>query len=1035
MSWRKWTFFDWNGALIRHYFSRQDLDALIEFTRFLAITAEQLLLVAGDPPADPEEVKDAFFRTARERFDGVRADRSFLRDAIHENENWDPLSLELPPPFFAHLFLFCCAASFCEEPEDAASVHANLRDNILRVDADVYRRWQFDELPPLWVAFSDWTRRNSDRFKVLVLPKPPEYVDARMTRIGQAVSLAFPRAVDVRLIAECLSEFTVPGFEPSLEVLPTLVRRIHARIKEFGQTFRQRFEELETLLLQRRYSEIGLNPAWEAIREATGRDWSDQPSSGPQLFAARQIPEGFSFLLLSPIPDSDGITDGSMPEGFGKEWIGKSGDFQEPIARLFAMDARLAEDLREENPRMVRLLAQGVLLFRPRSDGWYELTSDRAYEDVGFALVRKGELAKAFVGRFGGICTLSPFLDWDMIECPRVSLVTDDDLASPLASVSCLHMVPQTERKARLVSFGGIRYDDIYLNNGFRMPRFRCLGIDRLNIERPGEMPIFLERAGDVWFVSPKQPRLLGTYVLRGGFGAHPEEKVLGEVKYGPGPDRPEFPIQNTQNMLVEGPRGFRSLRSRPAYIGDAHSLKDLSHLFACNVYLGIDLGIFHLQKPMEMPAWELSWSGSEWRLDTHAPNCMEECPGDCSRNGHCSSTAFAQRLARFRPTGMSESKSLRRRWRDFLLKALPDNECSGRMRHHIRPALERPSGLTTIGTRDSGPPPRLMPAETSFCSQSVMDGTGSSMEDLGRTIAALGHSRISGIGIGDWIEAARHFLGSDANPFEVLRTWEECGLINVFLSARWNTRKLHPECPTIGFFGTLSGTHAVQMGLWTPEQETTVRAVFHGLGWKERTAKSISQGSISPMYRWEGECESIERNITDALKRESVRAASLDLDQLVKEWDRDQYDAPGRLAPQADEIIEQTIPELGTLLLHRRRNAPTFWSVPGGPRLWSISRERALAMLARQSGMEPFRKYGGNAIVTSHHQIRLPLPLARLSAWTGPSLPGNARDPWGCGWVRVYEFPSQTARDMAFTTATDSMETQEYRHLETFHA
>lgn len=1009
MVWKSWRLDDWNDALVRSYFRRTDDEFGIVETRHIVVTAEQFKLVTGDLSADPQEAKNAFFQSLRAAILSS-SQGSLIKDAIDRLEDWNPTSLEVVPPFFAHLLSVCCAAAFCEDPDDATSVHGNLRDHLLHLDPDRYDQGSFVDFPRLFEEFTNWTARNSDRYRILILPSREEFSDGRMTLIGPAVTLTFPRTTDASLLSDCLADLALDGTELSIDQLPRIAHAISNRTGNFSGVFRKQFDQFSALLRARRYEDLGMHPMWNALMESFCREVVAEGLSGPWLFAESQFPEGFEFSLLSPLSAGAPVGAGGLPEGYATEWTAGTGMLPgETLRGLFGGSPQHVERLRKEAPQLWRKIDQGVLLFRSSSQDWLELARDRHYENVRLALLRQGDLAHAFLAAFGGSFLYSPFPGWALYGGTHPRLLSDKELEGVLGPVSCLNPIPLSTRRHHGLS-GGIRYDGEYLGNGFRSPCVRSAILSGLDLECDGSEPIPFCNEGDRWSL-PIGLRLQGEFRIEGQSIGREERLHLGTVRFGLGPDRPAFGEPVAQNHLAEGIQGFRGMSGRPPYLGPPEEIRDLSHLFIRDIRIGKQIGEFSPGPESHAIGWSLIWDGTGWRFDFIRSGDERRCSDpQCA----CPSELVGLRVGDLRPERMGESYLHRTRWRDFLLKATPANPCAGKVRGMVRGDIQRPKNLPHSSGTNFTTLPRLRPERSTFAIPISPGEVGmSGATELGRTLTALAQGRSTGIDLTDWTSAVRHHMGATVDPFGILRAWEECGRLTVAVQARYNRRRIFPEAPVLAVFRTLEGLQAVEVGLWSPEQKAYLADIFRANSWRSRISSPIG-AAAEPLYHWlmGNEDEKVPAVVREACQRESIRLASFDPEALLRDWDVRQYDAAGRPIPDAEAVERNQVAGLGEIQRHLRRNAPTSWSVPGMLERWSYSRPLALAMLADSKGLAPFLPSGDHAIVTAHRQIHLPLPYGRLSAWTGPSLPGpegGAGETNG-GWA--YEFPSPGVRD-----------------------
>lgn len=1013
MTLESWDLKDWNAALVRHFFLKEEEEPDLVEIHNLLVTEEQFKVICD--ALDPEEARKHFFLSLRAALRTGREPSPLVEDAVRLCENWNPLSLTEVPPFFAHIFAVCCAAALCEDPNDPVGVHINLRESVLEMDEETYAQPSFREFPQLIEAFAKWTRDNSDRYRILILPTREEIDDQRMSLIGQAVTLTFPRATDIARVTECLSDFIERGAEPTMQELPRMVESIRERSTGFGRVFRQKLDQFSALLRDRSYEEIARHPLWEAIRTSLLYERDADRLREPWLFAEPEFPDGYAFSILAPGQISMTDTSTFYPAGYETEWLPAAPGDRRSAERLLCGDSDMERRALHEAPRLIRRIRQGVLLFKPTMHAWMEVSRDRAYEDVQFALVRQGPLAAAYIEKFGGQSLHCSAPGWTLVAGSRPRLLLAQDPEGPLSGVSCLSPVPTTAGRRFSLS-GGIKYGGEILGNGFRNPIVRVAQMANLRLLENDADPIPLQKEGDHWRL-PRGLHLEGTFHLAGDPAGADLSTELTVVRFGPGPDRPLYPPPVAQNYLVEALGGFRSMADRPAYLPPSTEIADLSHLFRRSVRIGKNLGEFPPVSDSWDVGWALNWNGEGWKFDFIASGDTARCSGaECS----CEEGTLARRITDLRPEGMAGSKPQRTRWREFLLKAKPLTPCAGRIRSALRPYMERPSNMPTLEGRSFCILPNLQSGRSTI-QGAFSDSNHQNLLGIRRTVAALAHDRTSGLEYVDWIDAVRHFIGEAVSPFEMLRTWEESGRLSVFPQARWNRSKIFPEAPGLGLFTTLEGLHAIATGLWSPEQEMALETAFRGAGWSSRHAESIG-GMAEPLLRWfgGGETSGVPLFLRDASSRESLQLKALNVNALLQEWGSNQYDAPGRPLPPFDEAESTDVPLLGVVNRHRRRNAPTFWSVPEHTGLWSYSRAFALALLAKAKSMEPFQAMGGQAIKTAHRQIHLPLPLARLAAWTGATIPGpiGLMHDRSSGWV--YEFSSEAVRDEVLSTMVE---------------
>jgi hypothetical protein len=491
VSWRSWTYGEWNTRLIAHHFLEKGT-LLNEVVERIPASPEELVAIARDPGANAGEVAKAFSDQIVLQL--PRNGRSFC-GFCHDYGSWTR-DVEGAPHFFGMLWFTCLVAYGYRSDEGDFYRRAwgilGKKDN--------FRRHGLKSgccLPELWEDFRRWTcTRHAAGAPIRELVLPPE-VGVR-TAIGLSWFLAFPHKLDRNLLARCLWDAGLVGFEPPIQ---PVLRSLESRREGFSEGFREDLDDFISRFIQGGNEPLG-SAFWRAVRQEAldpslgqnGRRAGRGPRTGLVIFGSD---EGLRPLVCCAGPFGEPAAFARIPleeifSGFSHYLVGPGGSLEAPVEEAFSKGELLGLAHR-------KLVEQGLLILREHSTGTYALVSGSEAYGSSLALARS-DVADAFIGVFGGRKIASLVPGWfEVLDC-KVRPI--DSLPEGLHGALQLLQTMQTPV---LAPVGGIRVPGGFFFFANFLPSLRASGAARVGVlDREGnEVPC--ERLDDegAWAIPP----------------------------------------------------------------------------------------------------------------------------------------------------------------------------------------------------------------------------------------------------------------------------------------------------------------------------------------------------------------------------------------------------------------------------------------------------------------------------------------------------------------------------------------------------
>lgn len=1013
MGWKLWNYADWNVALLRHAFGATSKWQREPVERIQA-TPEELLALVSDPETIADAVVAAFVSCARSNV--PRRGKTFGR-FCYEYNGWSPASRE-PPHFFGMLWLTCLAAY--GYPSARLPFHERMWKLLDKTDN---LQWELGEgnpicLPPLWYDLQTWlagAHGRGDPYRTLLLPTEV----GKRTGIGQSWFLTFPHADDRSKLAQALWGEGLVGFEPPVH---KVLRLLSARTRDFSKAFNEDLKDFEDAFYQG--SVTAKNSAfWRAVRQEALSPCIEphEAHRNKQLAPVRVVvsdtQDGFQPLVcgVDGWKPPSGYTVRTLPEPVGDLAVYLRG--QDGALDLPAEDAFLYGNLLSLSHR--KLVDQGVLLLREQSSALYAVVSGSEAHGVNVALVRN-DLVEAFRGAFGGR-PVDVLLDgWTAVsEC---SVRAEESLPHGLERV--LQLLPTMF--PRVISASeGIRIDGGFLRALHFLPHLHADGAasvvidDGTGRETPCAKVIHEGRAE--WELPaaaiPRDGKVLAraawsgtasdTLELAETWLAFREESNAVEFKPPPpgGYDveackQPEMPIHGGSPVGL----GITT--------GDARMSADLFHLETQVRYLGPGIGQMS-KEPLPTFDWLAlgAFKNPEALVfigDPESPRMPAQASADSARARRHWRGAFSNAKAVLvrNPAGQFDS-----------IGAFPQVEKAlGAYRRHHRVGAGAATCDTTELSAVEERPDGLVAAD------SATDEAVSALAALSARRAGLGYKEVAAI-LGGLLPKREKGHEDFLAVQQLVRAWAECGQIDVLREVSGGHLLIAARRPRLVLVRRGPSVEGRVIGLLNPMVRRRIESCVDrfGVSLSELEGPNRWQPSIVRLRGSEAELAAVAKeaeldpsewlhwpSLSGVPEHFDVTTAYRHLkpDLATKAfrthfaWDWDNFvfsrasvGTPGR----ADVVIHRR--------LHPDGSAVHVVLYKGDPVASSYTRNWALLFAYDMAGERPFTRSEGALVCQGASPVHLPLPIARLCAFTGAGLPGPRfeREP---GKVTSYEYP-----------------------------
>jgi hypothetical protein len=942
--WKQWNLKMWNERLLFQFFRSNEERPLPIVV--LLVTTDELARAAGDPNANPEEVRDAFICSVRA---GLARSRSLLEDAS-DYLGWPgPPDPELSPRFVAHLIFTCVAASeSSDELADEGSFISRLRD----LTNDQLPEHSLPMLARLWEHLVVWLAANEGKYRQLTLPDP-----GRFTRIGYTVKLAFPDRRDQKLLSELLDSAGLSGQEPPVGRVVSLVASERGGFREsFLRAFNE-FRRLFETSVGRAVPGLLNHRFWAAVREAALRGRGQPRFSDATVRISFLAAEEEDRLALFAVADQRNdeadveFLELPFPSGPWRFALSPKGA-QTLDAQQLQEVAQAILDGSLRLPRLASYVAQGLLPFFVGTHGLLELADREQLGDVSVALVREGMHLDLFhvLGRGSATTRPSAYAKWVQVHDLDLRALPFAKLDGTLLSRTWILHESVRPTSIRLV--GGVPADDGWLAVHEVLPQVTVPDASTV-VLKYADKELTLTRLNDGSWAFPSED-LIGEFLivasLDGGedrrkirFNAAPASEVFK------GPSDPDA-------WIVEEVSGTGTLSS---FGGMATDMRDNDCARLCEriAYLSPDVGVF--TGTDDQSAW-----------------CI---------------THFAGRLTGLRgalrgesamPSAQVENATARRRWRKMLFDSVPSWSDPGfeKARGHLRASLSTHEQLPKIELKQ--PVPNLMPIRLSSPRTTV--------DRLVRIVSGLAATR-SGIDWRDWAVLAQRILDIDVPLLaQVTRAWMEAGLIDIGSSARWWHRSVFARTPHLLAFkiaeqagATLSGLAlsttvaevqriALQIGMLVEERFSVSSLVPNTISLRAPNAQSLQDlGAACGLKLFWIDLSCLEHGLSSRHNGTSVPPEHYEEVRRWPYWSLKKGD-------HSEVTVEHRM----------RRDRPDYWIVSREEfRLWfydlNVTRCWGAALLR-----EPLVMEAGEWFLEANHAY-VPLPIARVVNLLGLGLAG----------------------------------------------
>ena len=980
--WRNAGYREWNALLFEHFLGgprERTVDRI-------GASAEELRAAANDPTTDAQEILEAFL-------DAVRAElpkgRGFCTYCLRSAKASAP---EEPPRFFAMLWFTCLLAS--GYPESGGSFQKRFGRVIGTEDQCRYGKDQGGCLDELWERLVAWL--DAREGPKLVLPPPDHHKNV----IGRSYYLAFPTRRDRSVLEDVLGGAQLVGFEPPILPMIEALERARGR---FSSDFRATLDNFLDQFLR-----AGRDPKesafWRAIRSQSASGLLDSASDGvqtaPLTFVASWDDDETLLVRLgsrsatSPTPGTQVRPLFQPVDGAEHYLTDESGSAGRIVERVLCGEFELPRGL-------ASLVRQGVLVLVEESAGDFRLAVGEDVDGAELALVRS-DLVGDFLEIFGGEAEESRFRGWSEVQGCRVR-----QLAHLPDGLVATTQLLQTTRAPIPRIVGGVRFGGgNYLWNPFFHPRIRSasassvacrIGGTSIPCERstePGEwrMPALAESVElpvtvdvratfDTEFGGRAFQRVRETSLRLVARGQGCSYKPVGSGRYWREGCRPE---QSTQegNSYVDSDL-TTGLESESA---------DLLDLEPSARYLGRGLGEMGSEPDADFP-WlvvgpkrtptELVYLGD---LDSAvAPD-----GGEALDRGDRRVWSQAFRSAR-RIVARSGS---------VYVTLAEDDRLRDILSLYRRRAARR---LAVQGHRVCASSIRL-PLEEGL-GHGSLEPTAATHQAV-EALAALGQAR-AGIPLKEALEVMSVLTGRQDYLLwqHLLRGWSEAGVLDLLRRQDRSETLVVPRSPRFVMVRRGLSVEARLIGLAPDDLIAAVRGEWRGpVDWLAATTifqprvlrvrgsdpdevarLSSHIGLLAPEWLHWPDASRVPTNLAVHGDYEGMsHEAPPDAYRKEANWDWSNMTFrrhPREVAPELVAVERRR---------HPQRCSIYVVLVDGDPMIWSYLRSWALLHAAELREQHPFRWCAGGTFRSSGRSpLHLPLPLGRLCAVAGLSLPG----------------------------------------------
>ena len=994
LTWRHWTYNDWNDRLVEHYLEAGNNSSESMVVTRIPATPDDLAEIVGASPQEAADVVNAFLGSVVKALPYGKSFGGFCLGY----DGWSSSSPDRPH-FFGMLWFTCLVAS--GHPTTEGSFEA-------RAQSLLGRKANFQHpggraLPQLWEDLATWTRgrlENGDPVLEVKLPQP-----SFRTIIGYSYYLAFPNRADRTALAKLLWEADLVGFEPPVQpVLSALLKA--GRAKQFSADFTKDLE-----YFNERYVN-GEDPRdsafWRAVRHEALTQFTD-PSSP----TGERTPR--TWLLF--VEDEQGLRpligcnlDSALPEGF------KADPFEEPSKwRAYVTGAEGDLDAAWEeafnNGRLLpvgarKLIAQGLLVLRETRSAEYEVVHGSDLHGCQHALVRSS-LLTAFLNAFGGRISQPSIVDgWHEVEACQLRQV--DELPVGLDGVTQLL---RTMNPPTLALVGGIRTDGAYLFNAKCFPKIRAPGVQSVVVKAEGgPRPCTLATTVPGEWELPNDVKYTRRLVLEASWSFQVGDQTVVRANQ----SEISFTHHSLNDQYKGKPKGSYFMESCPdpeVDVGDdaesplgistriPEQSADLLEFDVTARFLGPGLGEMALERR----------DGFDWLVVGHkkSPDLIVFI-GDTARP-----VPPAQRR--------SEHKGDQKHWRQaFNAKYKAVRDADGTYLTSNEAPVEVQLALAQY-KRHKVEGVELLPAtrlETQIEVDLPRATPTPSTSEAADVLAALA-SRRKGLTYSEVREVFSAILGRDS-PIEVqqiLRGWTEAGLLDVLRSAKVSRFVIVPRRPRLVMVRRGPHIEATVVGLITSVRRRQIEAAL-------ADDRSVRCKALLPANIWQPSTFRLLGNL-ESLEQVRVRSG-LDSSEWL-EWPDAGIPDCLDIAMARTRLNNSPPPasfrfdagwdwartsffrghrDSGAVRLERRvhRDSSTIYVIlrDDSPLLWTYSRSWALLEGYAARGTPAFRVERRILTTTGTAPVHLPLPVGRLCVLIGEGLPGPTLE----GTAIRYSYP-----------------------------
>lgn len=831
-----------------------------------------------------------------------------------------------PNNWFLFLVVSVIAAVDTEHPGERSYI-----DRLAELDPRA--ETHLEKLPGLWERLQGWLEADGTH-RDLALPDPGSY-----TRVGYSIRLAFPTRRDLIRLS-CVFDDNGLTEDAALSAIMPPVRAM----TDLGPAIEEALEEFDILYdADASAEELHATKFWGAVIDAF--ETPTLVSEGS--FKARWAIVGG--LVTDEPPVLDLVTDTEVaPLGFDlqpepglKEW---------PYCVLSALEDPIEALLNQRLTglgRLDRLVDEGVVPMAKADHDERESVSRLMLDEADAALVRNdlAEVIMDSIGTSATRSTLLPGTDWSFVSGLAAGSWGRLEAAAGELGIAILQAAPRP-RQIRVV--GGLR-----VNRG----RYMKLPGQPLEIRAQWAVGCRSRVDGGSWeeLIPADQGWTLqvesGSVEIEAYSSSGAKKRVLRLVGFVPRSEPKQ--VTDDASYWTLGAGGSVDLRTLPA-----NSVPEIVAAVDRVSYLSADVGLYCAGP--EGAAWEL-----------------EEFAG----------AVHGRSMGRpVEPTARSESGGDRRRWRQFLGRAVIDDDDGG---------LAERGGILNGARLDKMLPVR----ESSSVDHGLVKHTTADphrgVATLESAVVALGNAKI-GLSQSEFGELATSCFGLNFEDTWVVQLdWVEAGLLRPLISKRWTRRLLVARPPTFHIFETDRWHAAALAGLSTNAMRVDATRIAVELGLLCEAVPAVSPYVPPTLAFRSRERGSIEL-LASRLRVPSspvLRPSSL-LEGVVDVLDR----PPGEYSEQGGEFEFTEAPGVA-LQFMKRNDAPAFWTLRSGPRsMWTYNRNAARFWARALSGL-PVVEINGAQLTAA-----APLPLANV-LWLGElgsPRPGSDSD--------VRRYPTHTA-------------------------